>query len=377
MDRILRVFSGGSRAAVAALALAAALAGALRAGQKDSDEAPRQIACPTASPLPAAVTAGDRSPQLEQVAQQADRRIRHGFELAGRGAHFAARAELVGALRLVAEGLDTEQNTNVHSRALAAALVALKEAENFLPDGSRLEADLDVPGIVAAHTTPVLKNVTEQVSSLTALRCYLTFAQEQFAAAAGDEIAGSMALHALGKLHTAVAQKKGALIAGPETKAMVFYQAAMLVYPQNYMAANDLGVLLARCGNYGDAQAMFQRSVTICPQAANWQNLAKVYMQLGQAALAQQAAQRATLLARRQTAPASGNGLVQWLDSPSFAQTSANAPNANGFTPVLPRTSVAGRPDAALTAGRQSAADRRAAPSAAERMSWGTGPYQR
>jgi tetratricopeptide (TPR) repeat protein len=362
---------------VAALALATALAGALRAGQKDSAEAPRELACPTASPLPTATTVDDRSPQLEQVAQQADRRIRHGFELAGRGAHFAARAEFVGALRLVAEGLDTEQNTNVHSRGLAAALVALKEAENFLPNGSRLETDLDVPGIVAAHTTPVLKNVTEQVTPLAALRCYLTFAQEQFAAAAGEEIAGSMALHALGKLHTAVAQKKGALIAGPETKAMVFYQAAMLVYPKNYMAANDLGVLLAQCGSYGDAQAMFHRSVVICPQATGWQNLAKVYRQLGQTTLAERAAQQATLLARQQPMPASGNGLVQWLDPPSFAQTSTTAPNAPGFTPAPPRTSVAGWPPAALPAERQSVADRRAAPSAAERMSWGTGPYQR
>ena len=57
-----------------------------------------------------------------------------------------------------------------------------------------------------------------------------------------------MALHALGKLHAALAQKKGSLVVAPESKAMVFYQAALLVYPNNYMAANDLGVLLAQCG---------------------------------------------------------------------------------------------------------------------------------
>ena len=104
----------------------------------------------------------DRSEQLEQVARQADRQTRHGFELAGRGAYFAARSEFIGALRLVAEGLDTEQKTDVHGRALAAALTAMKEAEDFLPGGSRLEADLDLPGIIAAHATPVLKDDAEQ-----------------------------------------------------------------------------------------------------------------------------------------------------------------------------------------------------------------------
>ena len=33
----------------------------------------------------------------------------------------------------------------------------MKEAEDFLPNGSRLEADLDLPAIIAAHTTPVLQ----------------------------------------------------------------------------------------------------------------------------------------------------------------------------------------------------------------------------
>ena len=63
------------------------------------------------SPLATAEPNQSRSEQLEQVAQQADRQTRHGFELAGRGAYFAARSEFIGALRLVAEGLDTEQKT--------------------------------------------------------------------------------------------------------------------------------------------------------------------------------------------------------------------------------------------------------------------------
>jgi len=48
----------------------------------------------------------DRSVQLEQVAQQADRGDPARLaSLAGRGAYFAARAEFIGAIRLVAAAL--------------------------------------------------------------------------------------------------------------------------------------------------------------------------------------------------------------------------------------------------------------------------------
>jgi hypothetical protein len=187
----------------------------------------------------------------------------------------------------------------------------------------------------------VLKDNASQMTPLTALRCYHTFAQEQFAAAAGREMAGSMALHALGKLHTALAQKKAATIVASESKAMVFYQAAILVYPKNYMAANDLGVLLAQCGRYNDARAMLQRSVALCPQSTGWRNLSVVYRQLGETALAQRAAAqseqfRQSELARRQASPATANGLVQWVDPQAFARSATNTPNAPGVVPLSP-----------------------------------------
>ena len=227
-------------------------------------------------------------------------------------------------------------------------MTAMKEAEDFLPGESRLEADLDLPALVAAHATPVLKDNAAKMTPLTALRCYHTFAQEQFAAAAGREVAGSMALHALGKLHAALAQKKAMPIVAPESKAMVFYQAALLVYPKNYMAANDLGVLLAQCGRYSDARAMLQRSVALCPQSTGWRNLSVVYRQLGQAALAQRAAAqseqlRRSELARRQTSPAAGNGPVQWVDPQAFARSSTSAPNSPGAV-ALPPVRTAGLP---------------------------------
>lgn len=311
-----------------------------------------------ATPLASAEPRRERSEQLEHVAQQADRQTRHGCELAGRGAYFAARSEFLAALKLVAEGLDAEQRTDAHSRALQAALTAMSEAEDFLPNASRLEGTTDLARTVAMHATPVLKDRVENVAPMTALSSYLTFAQEQFAAAADHEVAGSMALHALGKLHCAMARAKSGLVPSAETKAMVFYQASLLVYPSNFMAANDLGVLLARNGNNNGARAMLERSLALRQQSTTWRNLAVVYRQLGQAAAAQQAERQAGLLeqaeiARRKQTLGTANTKVQWTDSQTFAKTSANTPTSPGAVakpsqkPPAESSSQKGRPSSA------------------------------
>jgi tetratricopeptide (TPR) repeat protein len=285
---------------------------------------------------------------LESIARQADQLIRHGFELAGRKAYFAARAEFIAALRLVAQGLDTDEQTISHGKSLAAASTALKEAEDFIPRGSMLEANLDIPALVASHTTPALKNAdTSQTTSLSALKSYLTYAQEQFAAAAGREISGSMALRALGKLHDELGQHQNTDIQAAAPKAVVFYQAALLVAPQNYMAANDLGVLLARAGNLRDARAVLEHSAANGYQSTVLRNLATVYQKQGRSDLAAQANQRAMLAqqteqARRQAAGAlAADGSVQWVAPNTFAQTSPNLASGSsqaGNQAVRPQT---------------------------------------
>ena len=156
-------------------------------------------AAPVAASAPARLPPAQpmRSEAMEKIAAQSDQQIRHGFELANRGAYFAARAEFTAALRLIAQGLDNQQNTTFHSQALSAALTAMKEAQDFIPASGKLEGELDLPPIVASHRTPVLKNVPpEQLQAMRALKQYFTFAQEQLALAAGQEVSGSMALGA-------------------------------------------------------------------------------------------------------------------------------------------------------------------------------------
>ncbi len=352
------------------------------AGGVKSDGPPTPAPLELASPLVIAAAEGERSEQLERIAQQADRQTRHGFELAGRGARFAARSEFLAALKLVAEGLDSEEKTDAHGRALAAALTAMKEADDFLPNGSRLEAGIDLPRILASHATPVLKSETANLTPLTALRCYFTFAQEQFAAAAGHEVAGSMALHALGKLHEAMAQQKGGPLPAAEPKAMVFFQAAILVYPQNFMAANDLGVMLARCGNCGDARRMLEYSLSLSPQSATWHNLAVVYGQLDQAALARRADRQAIALqqaeaARRRALQGMAYSAVQWVDPQTFAAAATSGPSVPTTFPTptgqTAEASAAPRRLPPVPAGAKPTQP----PTAAERMSWGLPGYQR
>ena len=137
------------------------------------------------------------------------------------------------------------------------------------------------------------------------------------------------------------------------------------------MAANDLGVLLAQCGNYAEARTMLEHSLSLSPQSATWHNLAVVYGQLGQTALARQADQQAAMLqqaeaARRRTSPAAANNSVQWVDPQTFAQTSTGAPNTPGAAPQPRGQAAAPSAEPGRLPPRrqaQSRADRRRRPS--------------
>lgn len=167
----------------------------------------------------------------------------------------------------------------------------------------------------------------QQLQAMRALNRYFTFAQEQLALAAGQEVSASMALGALGKLHAALAGKPSPEIVAPEAKAIVFFHAAILVCPRNYMAANDLGVLLAHSGDYTAARQLLEHSVLICRCPENLNNLSVVYRQVGQQRLAELAAEKAQVakagqIARQRNARLSAGGTVEWVNPAALAQSS-------------------------------------------------------
>ena len=295
-----------------------------------------------------------QNPAIANVAAHADALARHGMSLAGRGAYFSARSEFIQALRLIAQALDQESPGTQHGQQLAAGLRALEEAKDFVPPGSQLEADLDLASIVAAHQTPVLKHAgLTPTNTLAALQDYYTYAQEQLASASGHEPAASLALFGLGKIHLLLAGQTTPTSRLEQPKAMVFHRAALLVDPANFRAANELGVLLAKCGQLEAAKEVLQQSALTSPQAEAWHNLAVVHERLGETAQAQQARREWQLLssgvAARRTPV--NDAPVQWLDPKQFASVSAG--QEQGARPPIPNGSTAQQPPGVTSPARQ------------------------
>ncbi len=301
-------------------------------------------------PLPAAARAAQpaavvpRSRSLEMAARDADEHTRRAFELAGRRAYYAARAEFLLALRTIALGLDQEEGGAAHSRALAAGLAALAEAEEFVPGPARLEADVDVAGLIQRHRTPVLKQAPpDRLGPLGAVQAYLTYAQRELAAAAGEEVAGAMALYGLGKLHAALETGLPGAERLARPKAVAFYQAALLANGGHYMASNDLGVLLAQASRNEEARLALEHSVAIQPTAAGWRNLMVVYGRLGRTDLAAQAERHWAAALQAETArlgrnPLSHQPAIQWLDPETFRRLGSIFPRPEirpDHSPVL------------------------------------------
>ncbi|MBN2215967.1 MAG: hypothetical protein JW719_01190 [Pirellulales bacterium] len=299
----------------------------------DVSPMPGNLSEPTPStPWATPYRPGERSAQLERTAAQADEHTRRGFDLASRKAYHSARAEFIRALRVVAQGLDAEHGSRVHGDALAAGLKALDEAEDFVPIGSGLEGSLDLGEIVGGHDTPVLKLVDcQRLTPLEAVGRYVDFAREQLAVAAGGEVAGSMALHALGKLQWSLADRQVASRPIDDTKALAYFQAAVEVCPENYLTLNDLGVLLARGGRFVEARRALERSFAASQDPTVLANLAGLYQRLGDTAQARQAQQVAAQLAAQLAAARGRSGQdparpappVAWKSPQEFANSYA------------------------------------------------------
>ena len=272
-------------------------------------------------------TAAPRSAAMQAVTHRAEQAIQRGYDLAGRGALYSARAEFIQALRTIAQALDLRGGDRRHSAALAAGLKALEEAEDFVPPSTSLETDIDVAVLIRAHDTPVCKQLhDDQLLPVLVLRHYYSYAQEKLVAAGGGEEAASMALFGLGKTFGALAEQQITSVVAAEPKAMVFHQAALTTYPGNFLAANELAVLTARFGEYATARALLQYSASLSPHSAVWRNLALVHERLGEQRLALLARREADLALSRETSARPGNreGImpasdVQWVDPSTFA----------------------------------------------------------
>jgi tetratricopeptide (TPR) repeat protein len=275
--------------------------------------------------------------------------VQRGYELAQRGALFAARAEFVQVLRRIAQAKDAAEDCNDHSRALAAGLRALDEAEDFVPAGIQLEADLNVDIVASSHRTPVLREGAEDVLPHEAAVRYHRYAQQQLTAAVAGEQAGSMALHGIGKIDALVAVRNDDDVQLTQ-RASAMYAAALGARPDNHLAANELGVLLCRNGRSAEAVQLFMRTIDAAPSALAYHNLAVAQRKLGlagQAAANEREGQR--LAARERAAGAvSRREGVTWVSAQEMARVAQPASLAPAISAAAPLTHPASIHNASL-----------------------------
>jgi tetratricopeptide (TPR) repeat protein len=262
----------------------------------------------------AATTACACKPSKQDLNAQLGPSVQHGFDLARRGALFAARLQFVQVLRGVAESRDVESGGNEHSVALAAGLRALEESEDFVPHGGAVEAELDMRIAASSHRTPVLGVHPENTAPRDGVILYHRYAQEQLGRAVAGEQVGSMALYGLGRIATRWAESNKADGISAQTQITMF-AAAVAACPVNSLAANELGVCLCQSGRADEAAKLFERAVKTTPSSTAYHNLAVSQQKLGmtnEAAANEQESQRLAATERAAGAAAREVG-VQWL----------------------------------------------------------------
>ena len=274
---------------------------------------------------------GDPSRAFALVAlrRRVDEHIQYALNLAARGAVYSARAEFTKAFDLVAQSLDVDEGGTTHRSALQAGLQAFQEAADFLPAGTSPEAHGEFAVLIASHRTPILKLADPaRIVPTAAMQAYYAYATEQLALAGGHEPAAALALYSWARVE-AMPNAAEARVANNlgEPKAIALQRAALMVDSNNFLAANELGVLLARYGRMNEAKQVLQHSVALSRRPETWYNLSIVHRNLGENAAAQQAYANYQVLAAgsgESSAPASrgAGGTIRWVDFQGFVRDS-------------------------------------------------------
>ena len=230
-----------------------------------------------------------------QLPPHIERRLSYAFDLAQRGAPYTAEAEFRAVLGLCALEMDAREGGTARREALRDGLVALQEADQFGGDQVDWRDAADVRPIALGHTTPVLANARGPVDSIQAVQAYYLFAEQRLVTACRGLPGASLAFYGLGR--TIVLP--GTRIAHASGKAALFQRVALAVAPQNLLAANELGVLLAQHGQLKDAEKIFQQCVATDATPETWRNLAVVYARQGNAEASRSAWRQATRWRRK------------------------------------------------------------------------------
>jgi tetratricopeptide (TPR) repeat protein len=278
----------------------------------------------------------------DSVAHKAVHNIEYGKSLSRRGAAFAARQEFYSSLRILAQAHDTQAGGTAYTQALRDAIIALKEAEDFIVSDTETQIGLNVDAVVEGHSTKLI-SATEasNMTAIEAMQRYFAFASSQLRVSSGQNAVAAEALYCLGKLHTVQAKFGTNASKLDIAKAIVFHQAAIASDGSNFRSANELGVLMANSGRLQESQDMLKRSLQIQQLPQAWKNLAVVHQRSGQDQLAQ-LAQKEFLISSQQNSTGMSDNTIRWVETAQFNQGTPlelrqGAPQQKTLQPTPPR----------------------------------------
>jgi hypothetical protein len=241
-----------------------------------------------------------------QLPPHIDQRLSRAFDLAQRGATYSANMEFREVLSLCALELDAREGVTSHRDAMRQGLSALDEADEI--SGQRIDWSdaADVKQATAGHSTPVLRgNVPPGADAIQVVQLYFSYAEERLAYACQGLPGASLAYYGLARTYV----QPGARYVHAAGKSAMLQRVALRVAPQNVLAGNELGVLLAQHGHLNEAETLFQRCVATDARPESWQNLATVYAKKGDAEASRAAMIESSKLAasQRPTQPLTEN----------------------------------------------------------------------
>jgi len=212
-----------------------------------------------------------------QLPPHIERRLSYAFDLAQRGAVYTAEAEFRAVLGLCALEMDAREGGTARREALREGLVAIDEADQFGGEQLDWRDAADVRPVAVSHVTPVLAGATGPVDSIQAVQSYYMYAEQRLAYSCQGLPGASLAYYGLAR--TIVLP--GTKIPHASGKAALLQRVALAVAPENVLAANELGVLLAQHGQLRDAEKIFKQCVATDATPETWRNLAVVYARQG------------------------------------------------------------------------------------------------
>ena len=296
-------------------------------------------------------------PGFESVKRELKQRLDKCDSLLKRGAVLSAREEASQGLLRLYRTMDLHRGSLYSEPAYEKAMTAIREEADF-HKSLRGRQGTSVQEVVDTHSTEALKNrPLESTSPEMAAMHYRWYARYQLVLASDGHPWAADLLYAYGKTLEKDAELDLTRANMFRNQAVVFYQAATQVAPNQSQAASQLGYALIHLDRIDDAYNALVVSIQNNPNANAWFNLAEVYRRTGKVAEAEYAVQQATALSSGESRYSQENPEVIEVDPAVFAKYS---PMPTMLTPsqnLAPNSPPTSRPSSVESSVRAAKAE--------------------